>query len=275
MLQARCLNMNLENTPNKLALSPLLFLSILASGLLSGLLGIGGGVLLVSSMVFFGKIEQKIAHGTSLCGIVIIASAGLASYIIDGTVNYVVAAFLAPGAWIGVALGTWLLRKISVKNLKLIFGILAILIAIRMLVAAEGQEEDVKFTLVLAISCVLIGLVAGSLAGLLGVGGGIIIVPSIIFFFDFMGADARGSSLLVILPTALIGTYRNYKYKNLHFPTGIKIGVVGASMAFLGAWASRDIVSERVIAVIFGGMLFVIAVKMFIEFWQLRKSVAT
>lgn len=264
--------MNLKNSSSRLALSPLLLLAILGSGLLSGLLGIGGGILLVSSMIFFGKVEQKIAHGTSLCAIVIIASAGLSGYIIEGTVNFLVAVFLAPGAWIGVAIGTWLLKKISVKNLKLIFGILAILIAIRLLFGIEGSK-DVEITLGLALVCVLVGLVAGLMSGLFGVGGGIIMVPSLIFFFEFMGADARGTSLLVILPTAIIGTYRNYKLKNLDFTTGVKIGVVGASMAFVGSYLLSPIISEYITSIIFGCVLAVVSVKMFVEYRQLHRGV--
>ena len=240
--------------------------------MLSGLLGIGGGIMLVPSLALLGKLDQRIAHGTSLGGIVIIATVGWIGYILDGKTNFWAALFIAIGALLGVSVGTLFLKRIQLVALKLVFSIFACIIAIRLFVGGlEGSKEAITITFLLALSLILVGLVAGFLSGLLGVGGGIIIVPSLIFIFDLVGAEARGTSLLVILPTALLGSYRNFHFKNIDIKTSLKVGAVGSITAILGAYISVSI-PDNTIARVLAGILLIVAIRMFLDFWKLKKS---
>ncbi len=250
---------------------PFLVLAILASGVVSGLLGIGGGVMLVPSLVYLGGLNQKIAHATSLCGIVIIATSAMFGYLADGSVNFWAALCIAPGAWIGVRLGTLLLKKISTDVLKLIFGLLAIIVAARLIIGISEGTDNFNINFLAVLGLLSVGLIAGFISGLFGVGGGIIMVPSLIIFFEFMGGDARGTSLLVILTTATIGTYSNYRLKNVDLKIGLKLGIVGASTSIVGSIISRYI-SDSVTAWILAGVLVAVALRMFYESWKIKSK---
>ena len=77
-----------------------------------------------------------------------------------------------------------------------------------------------------ALAAVALGLVAGVLAGLFGVGGGILFVPTLVLVLDFSQLEAEGTSLLAILPAALAGTIRQLRYGNVRWRPALAIGLV-------------------------------------------------
>ncbi len=96
-----------------------------AAGFLSGLFGVGGGVLLVPGLVLVLGMGQRLAHGTSLAAIVPIALAGVVGYALAGEVDWAVALFLALGAaGLGAPVGTHLLHVLSTRVLSVVFAAL-------------------------------------------------------------------------------------------------------------------------------------------------------
>ena len=73
----------------------------------------------------------------------------------------------------------------------------------------------------------LIGLITGILAGLLGVGGGIVMVPAMIVLFGIPAVVAKGTSLAVIVPTAVMGTWRNRTKHNTDLRIAAVVGMAG------------------------------------------------
>ncbi len=65
------------------------------------------------------------------------------------------------------------------------------------------------------IGAILIGLAGGVIAGLLGVGGGVLFVPGLVFFIGLDQHHAEATSLLAIVPVAIVGTLRNDRYGNV------------------------------------------------------------
>lgn len=105
----------------------------LLAGILSGLLGIGGGIVLVPMMVSLLGFAQHNAHATSLAVIVPTAIMSSIVYGIHGNINIVLATILAVGSVIGASIGAKLMKKISAPQLKRIFGILLLVVGVRML----------------------------------------------------------------------------------------------------------------------------------------------
>lgn len=94
----------------------------LAAGVLSGLLGVGGGIVIVPMLVLLAGSSQKRAQATSLAAVIPIASVGAATYAADGEVSFGLAALIAVGSLIGAPLGARLMSRMSESTLKIIFG---------------------------------------------------------------------------------------------------------------------------------------------------------
>lgn len=105
------------------------------AGMLSGLLGVGGGIVLVPIMVTYLGITQHIAHGTSLAVIVPTALVGSLVYGFSGNINVMPALNLAIGSIIGASLGARWMKKIPAKQLKQLFGFFLVIVGIRMVLS--------------------------------------------------------------------------------------------------------------------------------------------
>jgi uncharacterized protein len=104
---------------------------------------------------------------------------------------------------------------------------------------------------------VLLGAGAGVLAGLFGVGGGIIFVPILIYFFDLGQVEAEATSLLAILPTVVAGTWRQHRYGNVHWRAALLLGlvaVVGVQAGVLVAVALPEDVLRRLFGLLMLGV---------------------
>ena len=112
--------------------------------------------------------------------------------------------------------------------------------------------------LVLAI---VIGLLAGRLGGLFGVGGGLIFVPALVLFFDFGQVEAQATSLLAIIPVVLAGTWRQHLYGNVRWRAALIIGLAAVGGVELGVLAAKSI-SEDALQRLFGVLLLVVAVQL-------------
>jgi hypothetical protein len=87
----------------------------------------------------------------------------------------------------------------------------------------------------------LIGLLAGTLAGLFGVGGGILFVPTLVLGLGLTQLHAEASSLLAILPTALVGTWRQRRYGNVDFRVAAIVGVASIAGVVGGAFVAESL----------------------------------
>jgi uncharacterized membrane protein YfcA len=103
----------------------------------------------------------------------------------------------------------------------------------------------------------VLGLGAGVMAGLFGVGGGIIFVPILIVFFELGQVEAEATSLLAILPTVVAGTWRQRRYGNVDWRAAVLIGlvaVVGVQAGALLAVALPEDVLRRLFGLLMLGV---------------------
>jgi uncharacterized membrane protein YfcA len=117
-------------------LDPKLLVIGLGGGLLSGLLGVGGGVIMVPLLVLWAAYGQRDAHAMSLGAIIPISIAGIATYGVAGEVHWWDALALAAGSVVGARFGAGLLARIDERLLKIIFGLF--LVGIAVLVGARA-----------------------------------------------------------------------------------------------------------------------------------------
>jgi uncharacterized protein len=112
---------------------------------------------------------------------------------------------------------------------------------------------------------VAIGLVAGVLSGMFGVGGGILIVPALIFFAKFPTKMALGTSLgALLLPVGLLGALTYYQSGNLN----VRASLLVALGLFFGAWAGArlaQVIPAATLQRMFAAFIMIMAVRLWIE----------
>lgn len=111
----------------------------LAAGMLSGLLGIGGGVVLVPMMVFFLGIGQHTAQGISMLVIIPTALIAIWHFNKDNLVDYRMAGLLAIGAISGALISANFVQNIPAEDLKRLFGVFIIYTGLRMILAKPAK----------------------------------------------------------------------------------------------------------------------------------------
>lgn len=223
-----------------------------AVGLMSGLFGVGGGTVAVPGLVWLG-FAQHAAHATSLAAIVLIATAALVPFWLDGAVQPVAALVLLAGALCGAYAGAGLMHRVPERWLRLVFVVVVAVVAARMLVGVEpaaGQAPPLGLPALVAL--VGVGLATGVLSAVLGLGGGLVLVPALVLAFGFSQHAAEGTSLAVIIPTALVGAARHTRHGYTRWGTGLTVGLGGIAGGVAGAAVALSLdglVLQRLFAV--------------------------
>lgn len=234
----------------------------LVAGFTSGLFGVGGGIVVVPALTLLARFPPKLATGTSLTAIVPISIAGATGYATAGEVDLAYAALVAAGALVGAVVGTRWLETISVPALQLAFAALMVVTAVRLVAGGDGDGSGrADLTVAVALGLVLLGLAAGVLAGLFGVGGGVIIVPVLTIVFGLPLVLAKGSSLAVIIPTAAVGTLRNRSSGLTALRPGVVVGLAGVLSAVAASQLSLGL-DPHLSAILFAALLLVVAVRL-------------
>lgn len=124
----------------------------------------------------------------------------------------------------------------------------------------KAKKRKMSFTILILL--LLVGLVAGFLSGLIGVGGGIIIVPALVLLLGFSQKEAQGTSLgILLLPIGILAVINYYKqgYLNMNYVVIVSLAfVIGG---FLGSKLALSLSDEKM-KKIFAGILMVLAIKM-------------
>jgi uncharacterized membrane protein YfcA len=114
---------------------------------------------------------------------------------------------------------------------------------------------------------VVLGIAAGILSGLFGVGGGILFVPTLLAL-GFSQLDAEATSLLAILPTAAAGLWRQHRYGNARPRASLVLGVASLPAVAVGAWAAESL-PEETLQRLFAVLMLVVAAQLA---WRARTT---
>lgn len=233
------------------------------TGLIAGLFGVGGGLLFVSALVFLSRLGQHEAHATSLVAVTLTAVAAAGRFASSASVAWEGAVALSLGAVVGAELGTRLLPRIGERVLLLAFAALLGGIGLRLVIAGAGGsaagQHLPKLSPALVGLHVAGGLGAGMVSSVFGVGGGIVYVPLLVLGFGYGQHIAEGTSLAVIVPTALAGAVGHHRHDYTRWVTGLRLGAGGVAGGVAGAHAALSLPSD-VLARLFGALLLVLAV---------------
>jgi len=111
------------------------------------------------------------------------------------------------------------------------------------------------------IGAIVIGVAAGVVAGMLGVGGGVLFVPGLVFFVSLGQHQAEATSLLAIIPVAIVGTYRQDRYGNVRRSDALLVGVLSVAGAAAGV-ALANALSGAVLRDAFAALMLLVATQL-------------
>ena len=115
-----------------------------------------------------------------------------------------------------------------------------------------------------SIAAAIMGFAGGMVGGLLGVGGGILFVPALAIFLDETQVRAEATSLLAIVPVAIVAVWRQLGYGNVRVREGLVIGALSPLGVAIGVVGSNEI-SQRALELIFAGLALVIAAQLIVR----------
>ena len=197
------------------------------AGTMSGLLGIGGGVVIVPGLAylfslqhFSSNLTMHMAAGTSLAVIAMGTLRGLYAHRRYKVKFFVIYRRLVPGIVVGVILGVWLAHWLNGDVLRIIFGAFLILIALRMLLM---RKVSVHRQLPGKVGMVSMGFLIGGKSGLLGIGGGAITTP----FLIYCNVSMREAVMVAIAVSLTVSTLG-----------AVMVGIAGSFVQGLPAWST-------------------------------------
>ncbi|MGI8864875.1 MAG: TSUP family transporter [Solirubrobacteraceae bacterium] len=121
------------------------------------------------------------------------------------------------------------------------------------------------------IIAIVMGAAGGVVSGLLGVGGGILFVPALTLAVSLSQVRAEATSLLAIIPVALVGAARQYRYGNVEARDGMVLGGLSA-VGVLAGVGLANVLPERVLKLSFAGLMVIVAGQFLRRYWRARRA---
>ncbi len=230
----------------------------LVSGVLAGLFGVGGGILMTPGIQVLLGASPIVALATPLPAIFPTALAGALAYRRGGEIDMRAAARLAGPGLVGAALGAWLTDQVDTTLLLLVTALLLGWQAVAIIRDARrrGRREVREATAPILGG---IGALAGFVSGLLGIGGGLVMVPLLAGWLGMPLKRALGTSLLVIVALVVPGTIVHAALGHIDWGICLALIVGGVPGARLGAALALG-AKERTLRMVVGGGLLAISV---------------
>ncbi len=248
------------------------------SGIVAGLLGLGGGIVIVPALYFIfswqelaPEITMHLAVATSLATIIFTAISSCYAHSKRDAVLWDTVLTLGPGIMLGAIIGAFVTDSVSNNHLRIFFGVFEMLVAIQIWFQLQPKAQK---SLPGTLGLVITGLIIGFLSTILGIGGGTIVVP----FLLWCCIDIRhavGTSSACGLPIAVAGTFSliwigwnnpslpEYTMGYVYLPAAIGITLTSILTAPLGAKLAHKIPKDH-LKKIFAITIFIIGFRILI-----------
>lgn len=250
------------------------------AGFMSGLIGISGGLVIVPSLLFIFKhlssipnaLAMQYAAGTSLTATIFTGMASMLAHRRRGHVDWSLWRLLVLAVLAGVIIGVLVARELSTSALTNIFGVVMLILAIQMAVVSRPQILQFQN------SSILLGwgVVTGALAGMLGIGGGVLLVPLLIYY-HLPTRKAMGTSAALVMPIAFLGSllfmflgqsgqiiHVQYSLGLVYWPAFVGVVIGCMTFPYLGVMVNSW-VPKFWLKKIFAVVLLIVAIRLLID----------
>ncbi len=261
-----------------------------AGGLLGGLLGIGGSIIVIPLLTLVKGNNQQLYQATAMIMNIAVGASATLKHHLKGAIQVAVVLKILPAACVGILAGVALSNLIPTLWLQVVFALALLGIAISETRGAFLKEMPSKAepdpdlsgdstTRKSGLVNLMIGSFTGLCSGLLGIGGGIVIIPLLKRYSGFSMKSAIPASSATMLITAGIGAfYKNIQLPNLQAPDGTPLEistslVIAACLippAFIGSYIGASLMHRlpmKVIKRAFAVLLIVAAARMGYTAW--------
>lgn len=250
-------------------------------GTIASLTGIGGGAIIVPLLTLLYFFEPPNAVGTSLTTIIFTALAATLNYARQKRIHYKTGLVLATTTIPGAFLGAFLTTVIPPKQLGLIFGFFLIIVALRMIMSTRSYEKtetmnetkqpsgktenNLPASDKMIVRGAALSFFGGLASGLLGIGGGVLIVPIMTFAMSMPIHYATATSMFTMIFTSTSGVAQHYLADHISIEYALPLALGTVLGAQLGAYTSKKISSKNLRRV-FGIALLVVSIQMIIKY---------
>jgi uncharacterized membrane protein YfcA len=254
---------------------PWLILVGLAAGVFAGLFGIGGGIIIVPALVLLAGFPLVKATGTSLAAILLpVGILGVIAYARAKVVDLRASAYIAGGLLTSVVVGAWLANALPVDLMRKFFALFCLYVGVNFIdpvrrfrewrgLGVPTAPENETPPHPPAAALIGIGLLAGIMAGMFGIGGGNIIVPLLTLALHYPPKRAIATSLGAILfPFGIPGVIYYHQAGNLDLGAaawiagGLFIGTVFGALITIR-------LPNRTVKLLYGIFLVIVAARFF------------
>lgn len=210
------------------------------TGIISGFLGVGGGLVIVPALILLFGFGAREAVATSILAIFVITLSSVLTHHAHGSVRIRKGIILGLSGALGVLIGAEALKHVEIKTFALLFSGLLIYTAMRMINSAikkKGNNCPAQKEKENPLAFLLCGLISGILSGFFGVGGGIVMVPFMCFYAGYPKNTASATSSMAILIISFSGILAYIGSGTIDYSAGLAFGLMGALGSYFGASA--------------------------------------
>ena len=248
--------------------------------IVASLTGIGGGIFMVPVLTLLYEFVPANAVGTSLTTIIFTAVAAALNYARQRRIYWRTGLVLATTTVPGAYLGAWLTTQLQPRDLGLIFGFFLIFVAIYIIadlntrrrsknrsevLKQRSDSELVKSGKTIAVGAGL-SFFGGLASGLLGIGGGLLVVPIMTFAMGMPIHLATATSMFTMIFTSISGVVQHYQASHINFESALLLALGAVFGAQVGAYTSKRISSKN-LRRIFGIIVIISGVNMILKYW--------
>lgn len=246
----------------------------LLAGVMNGLIALGGGVLITPLLVIAGASPQ-VAVGTSLAAVTMLSCIGLTAHLLLGGISLGLLPIMAAvvGGATGTVLGSKILARLTPHWMLILFAVIQILVAIRLI------DQGMGFALLGTVipggapiwAYVVLGLFAGTLSGIFGVGGGALVLLGLAAFYGVPVADGLAIALALNVTNAVAGVVPHARKGRVlwqELKTLMAAAVIGIAT---GAMLAHELPADAM-RIVFGGFFMFMGIMLARKGWTVAKK---
>lgn len=242
----------------------------IAASSLGSLIGLGGGIIVVPALLYLGslhgfpQITPQVAVGTSLFTMIFTGLSSTLAYVKHKTVDYKSGLLFLIGSGPGSILGAWVTEALNLHSFNLLFGLFILFVSVVLLLRDKlkplpyqkdrgivrqftdntGQTFEYGFN---PVAGMMIAFVVGFLSGIFGIGGGSLMVPTMILLFFFPPHVAVATSMFMILPTSVLSSITHIFLGNVNWYLALAL-IPGAWIgAKVGVYLNSKLKSKTIV----------------------------